>query len=309
MRCCLVQNGQVWAHTQHILPFTLEAREDGEVAELYEDGQHIYAQGEGFRYVFSKHYGTFVSLQMGGAEQITDLVRLTACRAPTDNDRNVQYRWLQLDEWRGENLDKSFTKVYECGIQGNAIVLRGSLSGISRTPLLRYTQRVRIFQDGSIQWELEGNVRKDAFWLPRLGYEFTLPEQNSAFRYYGNGPMESYRDLCHAGYIGLHHSTAAEEYVPYVRPQEHGNHTAVKALQIGHMVFEGDFEANVSCYSTEALLKAEHTDELQTDGRVHLRIDYKVSGIGSNSCGPSLEPKYRLDEKQIRFRFRIRPAK
>lgn len=26
-----------------------------------------------------------------------------------------------------------------------------------------------------------------------------------------------------------------------------------------------------------------HTDELTQDGKVHLRVDYKVSGIGSNS--------------------------
>ena len=45
---------------------------------------------------------------------------------------------------------------------------------------------------------------------------------------------------------------------------------------------------------TQALLKAEHTDELVADGKTHLRIDYKVSGIGANSCGPELMNKYRL---------------
>ena len=53
------------------------------------------------------------------------------------------------------------------------------------------------------------------------------------------------------------------------------------------------------------LFRAEHTDELVKDGKTHLRIDYKVSGIGSNSCGPELEKQYRLDEKEIRFSFSI----
>ena len=66
-------------------------------------------------------------------------------------------------------------------------------------------------------------------------------------------------------------------------------------------------EINVSRYSTAALLKAEHTDELIADGKTHLRIDYKVSGIGSNSCGPELEQEYRLAEKEIRFTFSIQP--
>ena len=67
-------------------------------------------------------------------------------------------------------------------------------------------------------------------------------------------------------------------------------------------------EVCVSRYSTAALTKAEHTDELHADGKTHLRIDYKVSGIGSHSCGPELEPRYRLSEKEIKFQYSIIPA-
>ena len=97
------------------------------------------------------------------------------------------------------------------------------------------------------------------------------------------------------------------EYVNYVRPQEHGNHTEVKMLSIGKLKFlsETGFECNVSDYSTEAITKAEHTDELTADGYTHLRIDYRVSGIGSNSCGPVLGEQHRLFEKKIYFNFII----
>ena len=80
-------------------------------------------------------------------------------------------------------------------------------------------------------------------------------------------------------------------------------------LRIGKLEFIADkeFEINVSKYSTDTLYKAEHTDELVEDGKVHLRIDYKVSGIGSNSCGPSLPEKYQLKEKEIDFAFSVRP--
>ena len=107
----------------------------------------------------------------------------------------------------------------------------------------------------------------------------------------------------------MNDSTAEAEYVKYVRPQEHGNHTNVKMLRIGKLEFTADkeFEINVSNYSTDALYKAEHTDELVGDGKVHLRIDYKVSGIGSHSCGPKLSEKYQLNEKEIDFAFSVRP--
>ena len=246
---------------------------------------------------------------MDGQEQLAGIPQLSACRAPTDNDRNIQFRWLQKNEWQGENLDKASTKVYSCAVEGDAIVLSASLSGISREPVFRYSMKLWIRQDGTIDLDLHGTVREDTIYLPRLGFEFVLPGDSDHFIYYGNGPAESYRDLCHAGSVGLHRSDAASEYVNYVRPQEHGNHTDVKMVQLGKLVFSTDrtMEIQVSRYSCHALLAAEHTDELAPDGKTHLRIDYKVSGIGSNSCGPELEKAYRLEEKEISFQFSIRP--
>lgn len=306
----LYRAGREVAATQHKLPCTVVTEEEKPRLALTEDDQFIYASGERFHYSFSKHYGMFTSLIVDGTEQLAGKPVLSACRAPTDNDRSIRFRWLQLDEWQGENLDKSSVKVYDCWIENQTIVVSGSLSGISRAPLLRFGQKIEISEDGTIQLTLRGTVRQDAIWLPRLGFEFELPGNVSDFSYYGNGPYESYRDLCHAGSIGLYESNVDAEYVQYVRPQEHGNHTSVRMLRIGDLEFRAkdEMEINVSRYSTAALLKAEHTDELEADGNTHLRIDYKVSGLGSNSCGPELEKQYRLDEKDIDFRFSIRPA-
>lgn len=305
----LLKAGAEAAHTQHLLPHIAPAEEKRKGLHLTEDGDLIHARGEGFGYSFSKHYGAFTSIRVNGKEQLACRPRLSACRAPTDNDRNIRFRWLQLDEWQGENLDKAFIKVYDCRVENNAILVSGALAGVSRTPVLRFTQKIEIAEDGEISVALCGTVRQDAIWLPRLGFEWELPADVTAFAYYGNGPVESYRDMCHAGRIGLYESDAVSEYVPYVRPQEHGNHTAVKMLRIGGLEFRAvqEMEIQVSRYSTAALLKAEHTDELAADGKTHLRIDYKVSGLGSNSCGPELEKRHRLDEKEIQFTFFIRP--
>ena len=305
----LMKDGREVAHTQHPMLCAICREEATELLPLQETGDEIVAEGQGFAYRFSKHYGAFTQVQVRGKDQLAGRSVLSACRAPTDNDRDVRFMWLQLDEWRGENLDKSSVKIYDCWIEDGAIVVSGSLSGISRAPLLRFVQKIRVFRDGEIAVTLRGTVRKDAFWLPRLGFEWELPGDVTDFAYYGNGPVESYRDLCHAGFVGLHESSAQAEYVHYVRPQEHGNHTAVKWLRIGDLEFRAeDMEINVSRFSTAALLKAEHTDELVADGKTHLRIDYKVSGIGSNSCGPELEKKYRLAEKEIDFCFSVRPV-
>lgn len=68
------------------------------------------------------------------------------------------------------------------------------------------------------------------------------------------------------------------------------------------------FEIQVSDYSAQAMTEAQHIDELKANGAVNIRIDYKNSGVGSNSCGPALQKKYRLEEKDIRFAFSIIPS-
>lgn len=304
----LMRDGKVYAETQHALPCSIQKEEPPAKNLLTEDARNIYASGTGFSYVFSKHYGAFTSIVVAGEEQLSGRVKLSAFRAPTDNDRKVKVKWANLNTWQGENLDCAFSKIYDCHIENQAIVLTGSLAGVSRKPFLKYTLRVEIGQNGQIHFDLKGDVRKDAFWLPRLGFEFELPGETDTFTYYGQGPWESYCDMCHAAKMGLYTSNTEKEYVNYVCPQEHGNHNQVKMLRIGKLEFSSSegFEANVSKYSIAALYKATHTDELFSDNKTHLRIDYKVSGLGTNACGPELPVQYQLKEKQIHFAFTVK---
>ena len=51
--------------------------------------------------------------------------------------------------------------------------------------------------------------------------------------------------------------------------------------------------------------REKHYFELE-ENETTIRIDYKNSGIGSASCGPELEEKDRLSEKEIEFAFTVR---
>ena len=123
------------------------------------------------------------------------------------------------------------------------------------------------------------------------------------------GPFESYCDMHHGSMIDYYTSDADYEYVNYIVPQEHGNHTKTKLLNIkDSLSFEADTEMdiNVSRYSAHTLMNAMHQDELTRDENITVRIDYKVSGIGSGSCGPVLLSKYQLCEKDVKFGFVIK---
>lgn len=128
----LWKDGKEAACTQHELPSLRMEEKTSPLASLAEDAEYIYAQGEGFSYAFSKQYGTFVSLKVEGEEQITSPMRLSAWRAPTDNDAKIRIFWDRETTWQGENIDATFTKVYDCRIQDGRIVVHGSLAGVSR---------------------------------------------------------------------------------------------------------------------------------------------------------------------------------
>lgn len=277
---------------------------------ITEDDIRAYINGENYSCIFNKHYGNIESIVKNGKEQLAEGVKLSVWRAPTDNDRRIEDRWGHKDVEHGENMDRITQKVYSCSVEDNKITVKGSVAGMSRMPLLHFTAEYGFFKDGEIKVSFKANVREDLdIFLPRLGFEFTGAKKNDSFKYFGMGERENYRDMCHHAKVGLYESCAEREYVPYVMPQEHGNHTGAKYLEMGSGITfatDSEFEFNVSEYTKEALTLARHTDELKKNDCTNIRIDYKSTGIGSASCGPQdFIPKHCFYDKDIDFEFYI----
>ena len=133
-----------------------------------------------------------------------------------------------------------------------------------------------------------------------------------SFEYFGMGPYENLPDMCHHVSENLYKSTAKDEYVPYIIPQDHGNHLDVKYAEIDKKIrFESNdtFVLNVSQYSIDQLDRATHEYELTQPYATHVRVDYRISGTGSSSCGPWVRDCFRITEKNIKFAFSFMPAK
>jgi len=312
VNCCLYDStGYEVAMTQLDMGAVCEKLPVPEKPAIIRETKDAFiAQGEQFCYTISKHYGQLTSMVKNGIEQLTDRVQLTVMRAPIDNERRFKGVWYKdTGDWRAEGLDRLFHKCYSCTCQGNTVTVTGALAGISKVPFFRFRTSYTFFADGSVKVSLSGDVRENCVWLPRLGFEFKTPYEKDSFRYFGRGEMENYCDMYAHAPVGFYESTADKEYVNYIMPQEHGNHTGVKLLQMkDSLTFRADtaFECNVSHYSAMGLMRANHTDEIQKEDATIIRIDYKNSGLGSNSCGPELQEKYRLKEKRIEnFEFCI----
>lgn len=274
--------------------------------EIQQDKHQYYVKSGEMEYIISKDEGELKKISKSGVDKLLSPMKLTVWRAPMDNDRRMKPKWGHVTGGRGENFDRIFNNVHDIVQNENEITICGSLAGIARMPFLKYRLTLSFYNEGKMHVKLHGTVRENCVWLPRLGFEFVTPEANNTFRYYGRGPEENYCDMHAHTTTGYFESTAEAEYVPYIMPQEHGNHTACKSLeQKNGLSFKADteFEINVSKYTVQTLSEAMHWDELETNHAVNIRIDYKVSGVGSNSNGPELLEQYRLSEKEITFGY------
>ena len=289
------KNGYEVAFTQHEIAAAKPVESGKETVSISQNGEIATISGDGFTYKFNTHYGYIEDLD----GYLNSPMKLSVWRAPTDNDRIIKRKWFD------NNYDKMHSKVYDVAIEGNTITVKGGLSSVSRMNFLTYTSTYTFFADGRIDVAFDGDFDQQRTFLPRLGFEFTTNEKS--FKYFGYGPYESYIDMHHGSKMGMYESTAADEYVDYIKPQEHGNHYNTKYMQLGgyEFVSEQGFECNVSEYSTAELASKAHNFELEKSGVTNVRIDYKGSGLGSDSCGHALVEAYQMRDKKIDFKFSI----
>ena len=66
----------------------------------------------------------------------------------------------------------------------------------------------------------------------RVGTVVEVAAGPESLRWFGAGPHETYPDRKRGGLVGLWESTVADQYVPYIRPQENGGHADVRWLEL-----------------------------------------------------------------------------
>ena len=265
-------------------------------------------------YTVDRINGLMTSFKSKERELISSAVEPTIWRAPTDNDRYVKQTWLK------EGYDRMVSSCYSCKILSAdakriRIESKLSLGAVAKRPLMKITI-VYDFQAGDgVMFDSSVTVRDDAYFLPRFGYRFHMPKEFEKMKYFGRGPTESYIDKQQATKQGLFECTVTEHFESYVRPQENMAHVDTAFLEIRTKNGEGvlangtekspRFSFNCSRFTTEQLTEAKRTYELCPFDETVVHIDYKQSGIGSNSCGPRLDDRYRMTDKRFRFSFQL----
>lgn len=283
----------------------------GEV-RVEEDGDRIILTGNDFRYVYNTLTGVFDEMVAGNRTLLDKPMSYNLWRAPTDNDRNIRHRWQEA------GYDRTIARAYETDIteEGGAAVLRTtlSISAVYLQRLLDITVEWRVDGEGRVACTLDAHKNPVIPFLPRFGLLLFLPEGMDRVAYFGYGPYESYVDKHRASWLGRFESTVAAQHEDYIKPQENGSHWGCEWVTVEgggsglRVLAQADpISFNASPYTQETLTHCAHNYELTPSGHTVLCIDYRQSGIGSNSCGPALIDKYQLNEEQFQFQFVLCP--
>lgn len=282
-----------------------DAPEREGAVQTREDDLTFTVEGENFRYVFDRQKGIFASLCLQNREWIRRPMEYNIWRAPTDNDRNIRLFWEEA------GYDRARVRVYSSTVTssptGAEIRCSLSLTPVHIQRVLEVEACFAIDARGGIRMTLECRRNQELPYLPRFGVRLFLSKAMDCARYWGLGPQESYVDKHRASWEGEFSATAREMHVDYLKPQENGSHCGCRWLKVAgpdgrELAVRGKgFSFSLSPYSQEELTRKAHNYELEEDENTVLCLDYAQSGIGSNSCGPELNEKYRLDAKVFCF--------
>ena len=206
-------------------------------------------------------------------------------------------------------------RVYASGAEayGNGVRITAKLaiSAVFIQRILELDVVWTVHPDGGLSLALDGKRDAALPWLPRFGLRLFVPESFGSSEYFGYGPYESYIDKHRASYLSRFTADVDRLHEDYIKPQENGSHYGCSSLaltdsQRNSICVSGDaFSFNASRYTQEELSNKPHNFELEKAGCTVLCLDYKMSGVGSNSCGPHLLPQYRLEEAAFKWALHL----
>ena len=325
----LVDKGQVMARQQIVLNGYEFDKVDapantGSKIEVEETNSYVKVSAERMSVTIGKKTGMIDYLDVDGEPMLKFRESMTPefWRAPTDNDYGASLQ-KKMRVWKNPQMNlKSFDK----SENKDSVVLTANfeMPEVKAELMLRY--RINAAGEVTVTEKMTTDKEAKVADLFRYGMQLQMPASFSKLEYYGRGPEENYIDRHSSAFIGKYEANVKDEYYPYVRPQESGNHTDIRYFSIFNpttgkgITFEGyaPMECSAIPYLVEDLdagiekehAWGQHSGDLVEKGLVQLHIQQRQFGLGCiDSWGSSPMEKYRMHYQDRCFSFVIKAKK
>ena len=292
--------------------------------EVEETNSYVKVSAERMSVTIGKKTGMIDYLDVDGEPMLKFRESMTPefWRAPTDNDYGASLQ-KKMRVWKNPQMNlKSFDK----SESKDSVVLTAQfeMPEVKAQLMLRY--RINAAGEVAVTQQMTTDKEAKVADLFRYGMQLQMPASFSKLEYYGRGPEENYIDRHSSAFIGKYEANVKDEYYPYVRPQESGNHTDIRYFSIFNpatgkgITFEGyaPMECSAIPYLVEDLdagiekehAWGQHSGDLVEKGLVQLHIQQRQFGLGCiDSWGSSPMEKYRMHYQDRCFRFVIKAKK
>lgn len=267
-----------------------------------------------------KHTGWIDYLTVDGVEMLQHRESVTPefWRAPTDNDYGARLQ-KRMHVWRKPEMMLQSVKAAD-----NQVTSVFKMPGVQATLTLTYT----LLPGGELvvgeNLETAGGGKTPGMF--RYGMQLKMPKRFDHVRYYGRGPVENYCDRNNSAFLSVYESTVAEQYYPYVRPQESGNHTDIRWFSVYdpatgrglEFYSSSPMECSALPYDTgdldDGAVKehawGRHSGDLAARPYSQVHIQQRQAGLGCiNSWGAEPLPQYRIPCADSHFEFVIKPLR
>lgn len=293
------------------------------------EGDNIQIKNDIIDLKIDSKTGEIVSWTHKGKEITNNPIKPNFWRPPTDNDLgNGMPKWAKIwqdasyhyeanliESPRDDNGSVQFSVDYK--LPKNATEVRGDFT-INTNGALSITLTLKP----------TGTQLPN---IPRIGMYMTLSNTFDEVSWYGKGPEESYWDRKTGQKTGLFSGKIEEQFHRYPRPQETGNKTDVRWMEVSSKditlnassntllnssvwpfaMRELDFNNEEAGQSASGLVPVtkKHGADIKTGELVQWNIDYLQMGVGGDtSWGRLVHPEYTIPaNKTYHYTFSIQP--
>ena len=292
----------------------LEERPQGEALKVTEKEGILTVQNEKITVQFHSVFGKLLSVSADGREFLTAGPEMSVYRATIDNDMYKKEDWMnkyfiqkpceQTEYFRYHEKEDCVTveigKYFGCYNQSWGFIC---------------DYEYRVYSCGQVKVTLNAktvqNGKEEPEFLPRIGVQMKGNRELQNAMWYGRGFGENYVDSKEAAFMGIYKSSVDGMMTNYVYPQENGHREDVKWFSIGDgknamlCMMEAPLGLNLSNYTDESLEKAGHAWQMEKAENVIIHLDYKHSGLGSNSCGEEQIERAKVKRQDFSMAFTL----
>lgn len=264
---------------------------------------------------FSRANATLDSLQFGGRECLSAPPRLDLRSATVDNHQNFtgSYRAAGLDKLEPRHSELTILESSADRVRLLCARPWVNSNGNGFFDRCAYT----IFPDGSVCVDhivRRANDLDNRVWLPRVGVAMQLKPELDRMTFFGRGPDDNWPDRKESALVGRYSKPVIDEFVPYPKCQDQGNHEDVRWLALQRadesgllVVAPTALSMSALPWTQEELAMAHHPHLLPPVHTTELRIAARVCGLGNASCGSAPLPRYFVtSDHGVTFSYWIR---